>query len=166
MRLIENKYFRTAAVPQHTGALLVSLLIELVLTCRQISASGLENDSQSLVQQAQSELAPLESSAREAAEFDFGKAAQSICEKEVTLASRFMDLIGTSEGVFADWREQLDELERASQQNRRQTGKPKSKLQVGPKSKSKPKSKAKAKPKSKPKAKSRPKQPFHRRNKK
>ncbi len=114
------KHGLSAAVPREILSALLGLDAHALLTCRLLTDKRMENigllrDCESLVRQAEDELAALESSARQAAgETKLGETARSIYEKEVAMASRFTDLTFTSESVYEDWQQQLDHLERVS----------------------------------------------------
>jgi hypothetical protein len=151
MEKILLKHSLIAAVPQGTLGALVGLQAHVLFTCRLLTEERMENiglllDYETLMQQAEDDLERLESSAHQAAgKIKLGETARSICEKEVTMVSRYRDLADTTEGVITDLQQQLDTWESASRQNHRRT-RPSTKLKDRPKS--------------------RPKKPVRRRNKK
>lgn len=159
------KHSVIAAVPQGTlGALLGLLQAHVLLTCRLLTEKRMEDiglllDYETLMQQAEDDLERLESSARQAAD-EIGrlsKTACSICEKEVTVASRLTDLITTSEVMNEAWWQKIDNWERARQEPRRPR-RPKAKSKCRSQAKTKRRPKAKSEAKSKPKRK----RPLHR----
>jgi hypothetical protein len=140
------KHGLSAAVPRFIQVAVCGLGAHVLLTCRLLTEKKLEGigllDCESLVQQAEDDLAPLQSTARQAAgETKLDETARSICDKEVTVVSRFTDWIVTSEVVYEDWRQQIDNLERARQKPRRQTRGPKARIKRRTKARSKPKRK-------------------------
>lgn len=153
------KHGLNAAVPPYIAAVVFCLEAQVLLTCRLLTELKMENigllDNETLMQQAENELARLEFTARQAAgAAKLSETARAICEKEFAMTSRFTDLNATSEDVYEEWRQRVDTWGRAPQKPGRRT----------PRSKAKSRGRSEAKSESRSKSKSKP--PAHRRQKK
>jgi hypothetical protein len=150
LEMVDLKYFGVAAVPRYLRDTLLGLDYQLLLTCRYLSASGLDDlglDYEALVSQAQTEVSSLVSSARARGEMDLSEIARSIRDKEMTLWVQLTDLTGTMVMVFANFEQQVEKLE-PSREHRRQRRKPTANCSRGPVSKSSSRSRRRSKPRS------------------
>jgi len=134
--LVPVRHFRTTVVPQPIWDIYLSLHRALLLECLRISGTRFEGigliDEETCFEEAQSELAGLESSARRVAGVvQPGWTAWFIRNRVLNMMASCQRWISKTELLIADWRRELDRKEHANQEQRRSSPKRKSKPRKG-----------------------------------